>query len=60
MDNGNNTNILKVRDDRDCIRPIWHEAEDKAESKFTIDATYKPDWCFGSKNQERKTTKEEI
>ena len=44
MDNGNNTNILKVRDDRDCIRPIWHEAEDKAESKFTIDATYKPDW----------------
>ena len=47
MDNGNNTNILKVRDDRDCIRPIWHEAEDKAESKFTIDATYKPDWCSG-------------
>ena len=48
MDNGNNTNILKVRDDRDCIRPIWHEAEDKAESKFTIDATYKPDWCSGN------------
>ena len=40
MDNGNNTNILKVRDDRDCIKLIWHEAEDKAESKFTIDATY--------------------
>ena len=47
MDNGNNTNILKVRDDRDCIRLIWHEAEDKAESKFMIDATYKPDWCSG-------------
>ena len=47
MDNGNNTNILKVRDDRDCIKLIWHEAEDKAESKFTIDATYKPDWCSG-------------
>ena len=47
MENGKITNILKVRDDRDFIKLNWHEAEDKADSKFKIDSTYKTDWCSG-------------
>ena len=47
MENGKITNILKVRDDRDFIKLNWHEAEDKADSKFKIDSTYKTNWCSG-------------
>lgn len=36
MDNGKNTNILKVRDDRDCIKLIWDEAEDKVNLQLML------------------------
>lgn len=41
MSDGKNANILKVRDDRDHIKLIWQDAE----NKFTIDTDQKLNWC---------------
>lgn len=41
MADGENVNILKVRDDRDYIKLIGGDAE----NKFTIDTNQKVDWC---------------
>lgn len=41
MEDGKNVNLLKVRDDRDCMRLVWK----KDENKFTIDTDQKLDWC---------------
>lgn len=41
MNDGKNTNFLKVRDDRDYIKLTWQEAK----NEFVLDINQKPDWC---------------
>lgn len=41
MEESKNANILKVRDDRDYIKLVWQDTE----NKFSIEADQNLDWC---------------